>query len=375
MVLFILLWIGVAVPLAFLSAPRPALFAYGGATLLYSFFVAFWAMLRTIARLRGVVDEGGMPDSGLVLEALPQAAVIVDVKGRTVALNNKWLDFFVLARNHVWSQPYKNYCDPALRRAIDRTRRSDEAAFGLALSARTSDGRNVFFRADVTPLGAGWLICATPEKRAEKTEGPFYEEDRLYQFGRVGASLLPELNDRLVALRKKTSGHEGIAELDAALAMTGQLDDLLNSPAAKPSRINPGTLLRNAAQIVQPAFDRQHTPLKLHIRDNLPAIAGNVGNLTYALIVVLLSALEEVGERGQVAAHARGAGEDVEFLIAAPIGEETEIEAAELFTPTLTGPSAGLAVARQIFREHDGNLLYHAAEHAGAQFLIQLPSS
>ncbi len=371
--LFILLWIGVAVPLAFADVQRPWLYAYGGVTMVYSFFIAMWAMLRTAARLRGVLNEGESPDGGLVLESLPQAAVILGGNGKARAFNMAWLDFFVLARAHVWRKPYKHFCDPILTRAIDRARRTDEPVHDLPLSARTPLADNVFFRADIVPLGDGWLVCVTPERRAGKSEGPYYEEDRLYQFGRVGASLLPELSDRLTALRGKVADREGQAALNDALALTGQLDDLLQSPTAKPATIQPGRLLKSAAQIVAPAFDRRKVPLQLTVRDHLPSINGNEANLVYALIVVLLQALEAAAQGGLVSAHARAAGDDVEFLIAAPREDDASPDARELFTPTLTGPSAGLAVARQIIREHDGNLLHHTVKHGGAQFLIQLP--
>jgi PAS domain S-box-containing protein len=370
--LFILLWIGVAVPMAFVQAPRPLIFAYGVATLIYSFFVASWAMLRTAARLRGMLDEGESPDGGLLLESLPQAAVVLDARGRARGLNMTWLDLFGLARNHVAGKPYKFFCDPALRRAIDRARRFGEEVRDIKLSARTPDGRNVFFRADVKPLGAGWLVCATAEERGDPLQGPYYQDDRLYQFGRVGASLLPELADLLTALRRSVPAAD-VATLEEAIKFTGQLTDLLDSASSKPATITPVKLLQSAAQLAQPAYARRNVVLSLRLRDHLPPIRGQEPHLIYALLVVLLHALEAIEEGGQVVAHARSAGEDVEFMIAGPLEAEGTPDPANLFTPALAGPSAGLAVARQIVREHDGELLFHTSHQAGAHFLIQLP--
>jgi len=371
--LFILLWLGVAVPLAFAQVPRPWIFAYAGVTLVYSFFIAAWAMLRTAARLRGVLDEGEAPDGGLLLESLPQAAVVLDERGTAQAFNGKWLDLFGLARAHVQRKPYARFCDPTFRRAIDRARRAGEPIRDLPLSTRTPDRRNISFRAVIEPLGDGWLVSAFPEERTEPTAAPYYADDRLYQFGRVGASLLPELIDRLAALRREFAGSDTEALLTDALALSGRLRDVLATAGQKSAEIQPAALLAEAAELVQPAFARRHVQLNLRLRDHLPAIRGHQAHLTYALLVVLLQALEATPEGAEVTAHARSAGDDVEFLVVAPCAL-TEAPAEELFTPAQTGPSAGLAVARQIVREHDGNLLYHYTLEAGCQLLLQLPS-
>lgn len=373
--LFILLWLGVAVPLAFASLPRPWLYAYAGATLVYSFFVAAWAMLRTAARLRGVLDEGEGPDGGLLLESLPQAAVVLDERGRARAFNGKWLDLFGLARAHVWRKPYKRFCEPTFRRAIDRARRADERIADLALSSRTPAGRNIAFRATIEPLGDGFLVSAFSEEEKESSAAPYYADDRLYQFGRVGATLLPGLIDRLAALRREFAGTDTEALLTEALALSGRLRDLLATAGQKSAEIEPALLLAEAAELVQPAFSRRHVGLKLRLRDHLPRVNGNVSHLTYALLVVLLQALEATPEGAEVTAHARSAGDDVEFLIVSPCERDEAPAADELFTPVQAGPSAGLAVARQIVREHDGNLLYHYTQEAGGQFLLQLPAA
>lgn len=161
----ILMWMSVAVMWAVLDMSRPWLLGYCILTMVYAFFVAGWAMLRTLARLRGVMDEGEAPDGGLLLEALPEAALVLTRRGKVKAMNNAWLDLFGMPRNQVWRKTYDRFVDPVLRRHIDQAAQSRQPARSLQLSARRPDGKNIFFITDIIPLGSGLLVAARPWPR------------------------------------------------------------------------------------------------------------------------------------------------------------------------------------------------------------------
>jgi PAS domain-containing protein len=354
----IVLWLGVAVLLARLDVPRAWLLAYGGATMLYAFVIAGWAMVRTYARLRGLLDEGDAPDGGLLLEALPTAAVVLDRRGVVTALNNHWLMFFELPRNQVRRTSFENFCDPVLRRHVTRALRAGEAVADLALSARTPDGNNVFFRADIAPLGDGWLLSARPMPPEERARAGSFATDRLRLLGRVAAETVP----RLLAAAPAEA-----AELRALLAALANLAAGLDAPAAKPAALAPAALLAEAARLAEPAFAAKGVALGLPPAETLPNVVGRRPQLVFALTAAFLFALEETAAGAGAAVRAQPSGEDVELEIAYPAPESPR-EAFDL------DADLNLVAARQIAREHDGELRRARPADGVARLILQLPA-
>lgn len=360
--LFILLWLSVAVLLAANDVSRPWLLSYGAATLVFAFFVAGWAMLRTAARLRGLLDEGDAPDGGLLLEALPCAGMALSRRGKVRALNNQWLELLGLPRNQVWRRHYARFCDPALRRHLDRAFRAAEGSANLFLSTRQPTGTNVFFQADIRPLGEGWLVVARPLAYGDQAEAD-YEADRLLQLGKATAGLLPALARRLEDDSPDRSALEALASLAEWLVM----------PPAETSAVAPASLLAETEKIVRPILAARGLTWRRGVADDLPSIQGRPARLAYALLVILLFAIDHAAPGGEVSAEAEKAGKDLELSIEFPPDPDSPVP-DNPFVLLPENPAFGLAVARQIAREIDGDLHFRAAPPADrCRFRLSLP--
>jgi len=374
--LFIVLWLVVAVLLAASRVSRPWLIAYGLTTLVYAFFVAVWAMLRTSARLQGVLDEGDGPDSGLLLEALPQAALVLSRRGRARALNNAWLDLFEIPRNQVWHKKYATFCDPVLRRQIDRARHAREAITGLTLSTRTPDGGNVLFRADIRPLGQGWLVLAAPRPGGERGVLPlFYEETLFTLLGKIAAAGLATLTTRLNELRETIVETESRVHLNRALAAAEYLQGLLHPRGEKAVDLPPARLLEAARLLLEPEAAWLNRKLVFHQPVKLPKVSGYFSFLTYALVVPLRQALEWARADSRISVRAVEFRDDIEFLIDYTHAEDVTLDSARMFDPSLGPETLSLSIARQIVREHDGELRHQITEDTACHFILHLPAA
>jgi hypothetical protein len=226
--------------------------------------------------------------------------------------------------------------------------RDREAATDLRLSARTPDGANVFFIANVTPLGAGWLVAAEPLP-GDSGLAAMHEAARYRQIGQAAAALLPRMLAQLPP-----------AEREAAAPLAALVDWTHGKPSETVA-LSPVALLNEAASLAGPVFAAKGVTLRVAPPRGLPKVPGRHPQVLFALTTILFQTLEIARAGDATDARVEKAGEDVEWIVESPF------PAAE--TPA---PGFALLAARQIAREHDGDLVRQAREGVG-RFILRLP--
>jgi hypothetical protein len=312
-------------------------------------------MLRTYARLEGLLDEGDGPDVGLLIEALPMGVIVLSRHGRVRAFNNLWLERFDLSRNNVRGKKYRRFCDPVLRRHIDRAFGAGEGAMDLSLSARNADGSNVFFQADIVPLGQGWIVCAR-FRDPDDPRARHVREDRYRLLGRAAAAWLPLL------VNPPPAG--------SPRAVLQPLVDWLANDDAKPEPFSPAALLDTAREVLEPAFAQRGVHLALAVDEPLPDVVGHRAQLLHAVLTVLFQALDAAESGETVTVHAATQVRDVAVTVDFPC--RATLTSAE--APAVDPASLSVIVARQILRQHDGDLRHRRAEDGTARFTLHLPA-
>jgi len=369
--LFIVLWLGTAVALASLGFQRNWLLAYIGATLVYAFFVGTWAMLRTVARLRGFQEEGESPDGSLLLETLPAAAMITGKNGGVRAINNAWLDLFALTRHQTLKKKYDRFCEPVLRGHLDRVLKSRKPSYGLSLTVHRPDGGNVPFTADIMPFQNGLLITAHVQHENQTKGIPFLKQNRHLQLGRVAVYFLDALAERL----EQTAETNDPTALNDALATMRRLADYAGDDAPENEKIDVNTLVAKAADLARPLARACEVKLSAGADDPLPPLAGNQRDLEIALLALVLNALESAPANSAVRLTATEAPDGVELAVSDAAPTLNEEEQTRLYSPWDDEAGLGLAVGRQIARAHGGDLLYSPREPVGNRFILRLPSA
>ena len=377
--LFVLLWLGVALVLAVFKLPKPVLLSYVVLTLIYAFFVAAWAMLRYYARMRGVMDEGEAPPGDLLLEALPEAALVAGPDQHVRAVNDHWLDLFRLSRTQALGKKYKRFTDPVLRGHLDRVLSTGQPAYGLTLSTRLPDGANLLFLADIVPLLDGALIAARPLNPDEAKSNPYLHLDRYHQLGKAYGYFLSHLKVELAALadQVRAGGDPALCDEAARLAArTTRLAAWAEADGGESSEVNAAEVVAAVADLVEPYAKRREVELVIEAADRLPAINGRAVELEHALLVLVLNALDAAPLGSIVRVSARPTADGVEIAVTDRGGDIPLPVRERLFTPFVTsratGLGLGLSIARQIAREHGGDLLYQPEQPTGSRFTLRL---
>ena len=379
--LFVLLWLIVAVVLALTQVSKPFLLAYAGATLVYAFFIAMWAMLRTMARMRGVVDEDDGLDGNQLLESLPAGAFIVDKKGRVRGVNNLWLDMFGLPHTQVWRKKYKTFCDPVMRGHLDRVMDSRQSAYALALSAKLPNGRNIRFLADAIPFGGGLLVMTRIYSPELSTTIPYLDVDRHYQLGKAAEHLLPLVHERLIGLQERLPSDDAESwaaqEITQLGALVGQWSAMAQGAKQPPSAIDASRLVREVVELVEPYAAQAKLSLQVDLAETAPPVTGRAAQLQHALLALLLNAFDTAPAGSDVSVSLRPSAEGIELAVTDHGASLPDKVKERLFSPLVSaaaeGLGLGLALARQIAREHGGDLTYAEVEPTGNRFALRLP--
>jgi len=187
------------------------------------------------------------------------------------------------------------------------------------------------------------------------------------------AQLDPQVRDRtgsrLEIIRGELSRLESIVE--HFLRLTGPSSLELESVALP-------EICEHVCRLVAPEAATRNIQLKLQLDDGLPPLLADAGQLTQALLNLVINALQAVEGGGWVAIHAgKPAGQGLTLEVSDSGPGLPEENRAAIFDPFYTtkkdGTGLGLWIAQQIVTAHKGTLLAANSPSGGALFTIQLP--
>jgi len=163
-------------------------------------------------------------------------------------------------------------------------------------------------------------------------------------------------------------------------------------PAPQKTETDVGDLCAGLVAFTQGDAASRGVNVELHVEPALPAVAIDADRLRQALLNLLRNGLEAAGKGGTVRVSARrldgarDAGEDdgsdgegVELVVedngpGVPAASRDQIF-SPFFTTKKEGTGLGLVVAREIAREHGGDLIVTDGALGGAAFLVTLPAA
>ncbi len=371
--LFVLLWLGVSLVLSLNAIDKPLLLGYAGLTLVYAFFVAAWAMMRQYARMRGLMDEGDAPAGDLLLEALPEAALVAGKDQHVRAVNEHWLDLFRLSREQSLGKKYKRFTDPVLRGHLDRVLTTRQPAYGLTLSTKLPDGTNLLFLADIAPLEDGALVTARPLNPDDAKGNPYLHLDRYHQLGKAYGYFLAHLRQEMAELAARLSSDADVTRLAARVA---RLSDWAEKNDTETAELQVGEVIKAVVELTEPYARRREVELLAETSNKLAPISGRAVELEHALLVLVLNALDAAPAGSIVRVTIRPTADGAEIAVVDKGAELPPAVRERLFTPFVTsrpsGLGLGLSIARQIAREHGGDLLYQPEPPVGNRFTLRL---
>ncbi len=181
-------------------------------------------------------------------------------------------------------------------------------------------------------------------------------------------SVLADLHQALKGMRERT---DRIREIARAL------DELLQLDAGRPEPIELNECIRGALRL---CAGKLHPHMRIQCNlGALPLIQGCSVQLTHVFLNLILHSERTLGDRGtlSIATHAES-DRVVALMKDTGYGASTE-SLEQIFDPwhTLTseegGSGLGLFVAREVVRDHGGEILVQSRQGEGTEYRVDLP--
>ncbi len=217
--------------------------------------------------------------------------------------------------------------------------------------------------------------------------------DQLRAVGELAAGMAHEVRNPLASItgaaerlkRDTIPPAERLELLEIVAKESSRLDGVLNAflAYARPAPLAraPGDLnavLRELTLLVDPTAKRRGIRLVLRPDAGLPAVTMDAARITQAVLNLVLNAVQAAPDGSEVEIASRLAGGRVEVRVSDRGAGVAPHIAAAPFTPFATtkpgGTGLGLPTARQIVEAHGGTIVLRAADGAGTQAVIVLPT-
>ena len=158
---------------------------------------------------------------------------------------------------------------------------------------------------------------------------------------------------------------------------------LADPTALSLTRLDLAVVLRKVCDLLGPEAASRQIELALSLPPNLPEMFADAGQLTQAMVNLVLNAIQAVDRGGRVELDAQleqgGNGVQIEVRDSGP-GVPPDRQAS-IFDPFYTtkrpgrGTGLGLSICKSVMKEHSGSVEAANAPDGGAMFTVTLPVS
>ncbi len=357
-----------------------------------------------------------------LLEAAPDAMVIVDEVGRIALVNAQVERLFGYQRDDLLGLPVEMLL-PERYRSVHVSHRREYAQYahprpmgaGLELYAVRKDGSEVPVEISLSPLQTdeGPLVVAairdiSERKRAEhqvaaaneqlrRAEAERVHIARVVTWGEFASSIAHEMNQPLAAIvndgaaglrwlqarppaldEARESVRHMIADANRASHVIARIRASLAKKPSVKAPFDPNDLVRETATLVQGEGARFGATIRTMLAADLPDVLGDriqVQQVLLNLIVNALEAMSTVGDRPRELTLRSTRGGSAAVLLAVQdsgVGIAPDLR-DRVFDPFYTtkadGLGMGLPICRSIVEAHGGHLW--AVEHEGPGLTVQ----
>jgi signal transduction histidine kinase/ActR/RegA family two-component response regulator len=385
----------------------------GASALVFGFVVVVWATLSEILLLQGVRSGAShLAMAGLVFSVALGAALSL--------------------RDAAWAARHERLVRSSLDAmvTVDRAERVEDAnpeagrllgptARGRSLLAAVAESHQPLVRAHLqraarqpdrcefptvldrtleslaTPLGGGAVMLTLRDITARReTDRAVLQAARLETAGMLVGGIAHDFNNMLSsllaqvgllrmqiadpAIRDRLDRME--ATVERASELSGRLITVARGTGSELGPVDLGAVCRGAADLVEPTLP-DGVRLDYQVPSDLPLVLGAAGDLAQVILNLLVNARDAVDQRGTIRIAARPYRPEDRTVGVALLVEDDgpgvqKSRREEIFEPFVTdkprGTGLGLAVARQILRDHHGRIWVEDRPGGGARFVVAL---
>lgn len=182
------------------------------------------------------------------------------------------------------------------------------------------------------------------------------------------------------AMREKMAGRLNVirGELKRLEEIVENFLRLRGPSALTLGEVNVARLLQHVIELVGPEAASRQIDFRCEADAALGPLLADDGQLTQAVLNVVLNALQAVQRQGRIVVAARAEGEEALLIEVRDSGPGVLAQnRAEIFEPYFTtkedGTGLGLWIAQQIVAAHGGTIAVDNAPEGGAVFSFRLP--
>jgi PAS domain S-box-containing protein len=341
-----------------------------------------------------------------VIRSVRVGIVVVDERGRIRSINPAARAVFSLPLRDVEGHHLAEAGDAfgAAVAVIDAVRATGEprALPGLKLGDKVVDVTVVPMRDRAGSQASEVLLLGDDVTAREDARERLVHSERLAAIGRLAAQITHEIRNPLssIGLNIELLGDDVAALpgdrqaevqsiLDAVLSEVRRLAEITEGylrfarlPTHQKQHRDVGDLCADLVAFFQSEASARGVNVELHVDDVVPPVVIDSDRLRQALLNLLRNAVDAAGSGGTVRisarAHDLGGHERGVWVIVEDNGPGVvETCREQIFSPFFTtkaeGTGLGLVVAREIVREHGGDLTVGDSALGGAAFQLRLP--
>lgn len=369
-------------------------------------YAAFFGTVGGLALF--VREYGSREQRDLVLRlarsfvGLRDAVLILDPAGRIMSMNPTAESLFGRRVHQVFSRPVEELC-PGLRLV-------DEDGLGVASSEpieltvpRGPGGRQGEFPCEVLASAyrvedelAAYVLVARDLTSRREIEGELAQQSRLATFGRLASGVAHDVANPLAGIRALADvmlegdrpEHEAEAlgliraEADRVAGMLREILDFVRADRAPRTVVALNEVVERALRLRSYASQEEGIEIVRELAEPSPRAFGNSAQLEQIVLNLVTNAEQALAGRGggEVVVRTRYEGDRARFEV---IDSGPGIPADfidRIFDPFFTtkaagkGTGLGLSIARDIVREHGGELRVRSRSGEGARFVVDLPA-
>ncbi|MEX0716271.1 MAG: ATP-binding protein [Planctomycetaceae bacterium] len=359
-------------------------------------------------------DEWGTPqrrndrENNGLLEAAPDAIIIIDAAGRIELVNQRTEAMFGFRREELVGQSVEALVPERFRarHRVHRERYFRAPAFrpigaGIDLYGLRKSGDEFPVEISLSPLRLEGRLLATAAVRdisqRRQLESGLRRNERLAAMGVLTAGIAHEINNPVGAALLTAETAKALLDVpDARAPLEECLDNIIASmqrcgqivknilrfsredPVEKaPENLN--AIVRQAHDLVRGYASRNGVAIAFDLDPELPNLSVCALEIELLLVNILRNALEACAGQGHVVVTTRDDGGHVRIVVRDDGRGMTEEQVQHLFDPFYSnrgrtgGTGLGMSIAYGIVREHDGSIDVTSAPGKGTAITIRLP--
>jgi len=369
---------------------------------------AYSALVAEIEERRRMEDR-----FRLVVEATPNAMLMIDRKGHVVLMNQqlqRWFgyDGAELLGKHLSKLVPENQrarLEGRIQKCFAQEQSVGEAIENVGTALR-KNGTQFPVEIELTPIQAGsepmalaTLIDQSERHRAEEAQRDLVHASRLAVLSEFTASLAHEINQPLAAILSNAEAAEMLLDtnlppLDEVRRILADIrqDDLRASDVIKKLRMlfRRGTVERQSVDIQRVIQDvlglmrnesqRRGIEIVTELRPERLAVSGEPVHLQQVLLNLVINAMESMEQQERPKRITISASEQADMILISVSDSGPGIPAEiipklfdRFFSTKREGMGMGLAISRSLIEEHGGRLWAENNTEWGATFHFRLP--